>query len=153
MGVVGFSLSIDFFANIATELSIALDVSGLWSGFMTSAADVIDLSVNVYWLKLYSYLGNIPALANFEADIKVALTKFSGFSGELSIAAQLDAFFEVNLSAEIYAILKTVFFGPTFVGLAFILEVFVILELQFQNLVLKLSLKSHAAALSDIFTS
>ena len=125
----GFAgLSIDFFINIATELDISLDISGLWAKFSAALALGLDLSVNIFWNQIGLYLGSFSELSDYTAEINLALIKFVGFSGDLSIEAQLRAFFELNFSAEIFVIIEKIAFGATFAGLVFILEI--LIELQ-----------------------
>ena len=87
--------------------------------------------VNVFLVQMESYLLSFTELASYQSEIELAIASFSGFSGDLSIRAQLEAFFQSQFSAEIFAIIQSVAFGATFVGLVFIMEILVELQLWF----------------------
>ena len=90
--------------------------------------------VNVFLVQMESYLLSFTELASYQSEIELALANFSGFSGDLSIQAQLESFFQLQFSAEIFAIIQSVAFGATFVGLVFIIEILIEFQLWFKIL-------------------
>ena len=103
-GFVG--LSIDFFINIATELDVSLDISGLWAKFSAALALGLDLSVNIFWNQIGLYLGSFSELSDYTAEINLTLIKFVGFSGDLSIEAQLRARIQIITGIKSLCLLK-----------------------------------------------
>ena len=85
----------------------------------------------IFLVQIDSYLSSFAELANYQSEIQSAVANFPGFSGALSIQAQIEAFFELEFSAEIFAIIQNVAFGATFVGIVFIMEILVELHLWF----------------------
>ena len=117
--VSNFEISLDIVSIVIGKLEIIL-----------ARLPVIEV-INVFSLQIESYLLSFTELASYQSEIELALANFSGFSGDLSIQAQLEAFFQLQFSAEIFAIIQNVAFGETFVGLVFIMEILVELHLWF----------------------
>ena len=120
--VSNFGISLDIVSIVIGKLEIIL-----------ARLPVIEV-INVFSLQIESYLLSFTELASYQSEIELALANFSGFSGDLSIQAQLEAFFQLQFSAEIFAIIQSVAFGATFVGLVFIIEILIEFQLWFKIL-------------------
>ena len=120
--VSNFGISLDIVSIVIGKLEIIL-----------ARLPVIEV-INVFSLQIESYLLSFTELASYQSEIEQALANFSDFSGDLSIQAQLEAFFQLQFSAEIFAIIQSVAFGATFVGLVFIIEILIEFQLWFKIL-------------------
>ena len=115
-----FRISLDILSIVLEKLEIIL-----------ARLPVIEV-INVFSLQIESYLLSFTELAGYQSEIELALASFSGFSGDRSIQAQLEAFFQLQFSSEIFAIIQNVAFGATFVGLVFIIEILIEFQLWFK---------------------
>ena len=117
-----FRISLDILSIVLEKLEMIL-----------ARLPVIEV-INVFSLQIESYLLSFTELASYQSEIELALANFSGFSGDLSIQAQLESFFQLQFSSEIFAIIQSVAFGATFVGLIFIIEILIEFQLWFKIL-------------------